>query len=397
MPMLAGKKIIVGITGSIAAYKAALLVRLFIKGGAEVRVVMTEGAKQFVGPLTFSNLSQNPVFAGLWEGTWTEHVHLGAWADLMVVAPATANTLAKMATGVCDDALMAVFLSAKCPVMAAPAMDADMYLHPSTKRNMAQLESDGVMVIAAGRGFLASGLEGEGRMAEPEEIYAVAVAQFSPKPLAGRKVLVSAGPTREAIDPVRFISNASTGMMGYAIARRAAMLGAEVTLVSGPVSLSPTGPWEIHRVVSAEEMFDAITYRSSAQDMIIMAAAVGDYQPIETSSAKIKKAAGNMALELRRTKDILKHLGDTKPEGQVLVGFALETNDEEAHALDKMRRKNLDFIVLNSLRDAGAGFGLSSNKVTVYGQDGQKTEFELKHKEAVAADILAVVCKAIKK
>jgi phosphopantothenoylcysteine decarboxylase / phosphopantothenate---cysteine ligase len=395
--MLAGKKIIVGITGSIAAYKAALLVRLFVKRGAEVRVVMTEGAKQFVAPLTFSNLSQNPVFAGLWDGTWTEHVHLGAWADLMVVAPATANTLAKMATGVCDDALMAVFLSAKCQVMVAPAMDADMYQHPTTKRNIAQLENDGVMVFAAGRGFLASGLEGEGRMAEPEEIHAAAVAHFSPKPLAGKKVLVSAGPTREAIDPVRFISNASTGTMGFAIARRAALLGADVTLVSGPVALSLIGPWKILQVVSAGEMFDAIASRSSAQDMIIMAAAVGDYQPIETSKSKIKKTDQNIALELRRTKDILKHLGETKPEGQVLVGFALETDDEEAHALHKMHRKNLDFIVLNSLRDSGAGFGVFSNKVTVYGKNGLKTEFDLKHKEEVAADILAVVCKSIKK
>lgn len=395
--MLAGKKIIVGITGSIAAYKAALMVRLFVKGGAEVRVVMTEAAKQFVGPLTFSNLSQHAVFSGLWDGNWTEHVHLGAWGDLMVVAPASANTLSKMALGICDNALTAVYLSAKCPVMVAPAMDADMYQHPSTHRNLAQLARDRVNVLAAGKGFLASGLEGEGRMAEPEDILAAVEAHFGPKPLAGKKVLVSAGPTREPIDPVRFISNGSTGTMGYSLARQAAKLGAVVTLVSGPVALPADGPWELIKVSSAAEMFAAMTSRSAAQDMIIMTAAVGDYQPIEVSTTKIKKADKNLVLELGRTQDILKHLGETKPYGQVLVGFALETNDEEAHALDKMKRKNLDFIVLNSLRDFGAGFGGATNKVTVFGRDGQKQSFELKGKTEVAADILDAVCKKIQK
>ncbi|MBP6639892.1 MAG: bifunctional phosphopantothenoylcysteine decarboxylase/phosphopantothenate--cysteine ligase CoaBC [Bacteroidia bacterium] len=393
--MLAGKKIIVGITGSIAAYKAALMVRLFVKNGAEVRVVMTEAAKQFVGSLTFSNLSQQPVFSGLWDGNWTEHVHLGAWGDLMVVAPASANTLSKFALGICDNALTAVYLSAKCPVLVAPAMDADMYQHPSTFRNLNQLKKDGVQVLGVGTGFLASGLVGEGRMAEPEDILEAVINHFGPRPLQGKKVLVSAGPTREAIDPVRFISNGSTGTMGYALARQAANLGATVTLVSGPVALSPDGPWELINVNSAAEMFVAMTSRSADQDLIIMTAAVGDYQPVEFSPTKIKKADKNLVLELGRTQDILRHLGDTKPAGQVLVGFALETNDEEAHALDKMKRKNLDFIVLNSLRDSGAGFGGSTNKVTVFGRDGQKQSFELKGKVEVAADILNAVCKTI--
>ncbi|MBK9452309.1 MAG: bifunctional phosphopantothenoylcysteine decarboxylase/phosphopantothenate--cysteine ligase CoaBC [Bacteroidetes bacterium] len=393
--MLAGKKIIVGITGSIAAYKAALMVRLFVKNGAEVRVVMTEAAKQFVGSLTFSNLSQQPVFSGLWDGNWTEHVHLGAWGDLMVVAPASANTLSKFALGICDNALTAVYLSAKCPVLVAPAMDADMYQHPSTFRNLNQLKKDGVQVLGVGTGFLASGLVGEGRMAEPEDILEAVINHFGPRPLHGKKVLVSAGPTREAIDPVRFISNGSTGTMGYALARQAANLGATVTLVSGPVALSPDGPWELINVNSAAEMFVAMTSRSADQDLIIMTAAVGDYQPVEFSPTKIKKADKNLVLELGRTQDILRHLGDTKPAGQVLVGFALETNDEEAHALDKMKRKNLDFIVLNSLRDSGAGFGGSTNKVTVFGRDGQKQSFELKGKVEVAADILNAVCKTI--
>ncbi len=393
--MLAGKKIIVGITGSIAAYKAALMVRLFVKNGATVRVVMTEAAKEFVGPLTFSNLSQHPVFSGLWDGNWTEHVHLGAWGDLLVVAPASANTLSKMALGICDNALTAVYLSAKCPVMVAPAMDADMYQHPSTHRNLAQLTQDGVQVLGVGSGFLASGLIGEGRMAEPEEILEAVVQHFGPRPLQGKKVLVSAGPTREAIDPVRFISNGSTGTMGYAIARQAANLGAQVTLVSGPVALPEEGPWELIKVNSASEMFEAMTTRSMVQDLIIMTAAVGDYQPVEVSTTKIKKEDKNLVLELGRTRDILKHLGDTKPKGQILVGFALETNDEEAHALGKMERKNLDFIVLNSLRDFGAGFGGTTNKVTVFGRDGQKQSFALKGKVEVAADILDAVCKTI--
>jgi phosphopantothenoylcysteine decarboxylase / phosphopantothenate---cysteine ligase len=395
--MLADKKIIVGITGSIAAYKAALLVRLFVKQGAQVRVVMTESAKRFVGELTFSNLSQQPVFSGLWDGSWTEHVHLGAWADLMVVAPASANSLAKMAHGICDNALTAVYLSAKCPVLVAPAMDADMYTHPGTLRNLAQLGADGVHVMQAGNGFLASGLYGDGRMAEPEQVLAAAISALTPKPLAGKHVLISAGPTREAIDPVRFISNGSTGTMGFALAKRAAQLGAQVVVVAGPVSLHGDGTFQIERVTSAEEMFAAMTSRSAQQDIIIATAAVGDYQPTEVSPIKIKKGDENLALTLCRTRDILKHLGDHKPTGQLLVGFALETNDEEANALGKMERKHLDYIVLNSLRDLGAGFGSDTNKVTLFSHTGEKHSFELKGKEAVAADIWSVLCNAIEK
>ncbi len=395
--MLAGKNIIVGITGSIAAYKAALLVRLFVKNNAQVRVVMTDSAKQFVGELTFSNLSQAPVFSGLWDGAWTEHVHLGAWADLLIVAPASANTLAKMAHGICDNALLAVILSAKCPVMVAPAMDLDMYQHPSTLRNLAQLQADGVQVLQAGTGFLASGLHGEGRMAEPEDIFSAALSALSPKPLAGKRVLISAGPTREPIDPVRFISNGSTGTMGFALAQQATLLGAKVTVVAGPMGAQPERGLEVHKVNTAEEMFEAMTSRSGSHDIVIMTAAVGDYQPLEVSPIKIKKGDENLVLTLGRTRDILKHLGDHKPNGQLLVGFALETNDEEAHALGKMERKQLDFIVLNSLRDSGAGFGSTTNKVTLYSRKGEKHSFALKDKNAVAADIWSVLCNAIEK
>ena len=391
--MLAGKKIIVGITGSIAAYKAALLVRLFVKGGAEVKVVMTEAAKEFVGELSFSNLSQNPVFSGLWDGTWTEHVHLGAWADAMVIAPATANTIAKMATGLCDNALMAVFLSAKCPVLVAPAMDADMYIHPSTKRNMAQLIEDGHQLMDAGNGFLASGLIGDGRMPEPEEIYAATERLFIPQTLVGKNILISAGPTREHLDPVRFISNGSTGTMGYAIARHAAARGANVTLVSGPVTQPALPGVKILPVVSAQDMFEAITAISDQQDMIVMTAAVGDFKAAEIANKKIKKGAEGLALTFSRTRDILKHLGEHKPNDQILVGFALETNDEEVNALGKLKRKKLNYIVLNSLRESGAGFGRNTNKVTIFSENGEKNGFEMKEKDKVAQDILNVVCK----
>lgn len=391
--MLAGKKIIIGITGSIAAYKAALLVRLFVKGGAEVKVVMTEAAKHFVGELTFSNLSQNSVFSGLWDGTWTEHVHLGAWADLMVIAPASANTIAKMANGNCDNALTAVFLSAKCPVLVAPAMDADMYIHPSTKRNLSQLRSDGHTVLEAANGFLASGLYGDGRMPEPEEIVAAAIKCLTPQTLAGKNILISAGPTREHLDPVRFISNGSTGTMGYAIAYHAALRGANVTLVSGPVSKSEMPGINRISVTSSQQMFDAITEISAKQDMIIMTAAVGDFRAAEISDKKIKKGADGMTLHFVRTRDILLHLGETKPESQVLVGFALETNDEEENALGKLKRKKLDFIVLNSMRESGAGFGGTTNKITIFSENGDKQGFEMKDKDEVAQDILNVVCK----
>lgn len=387
--MLSGRKIILGVTGSIAAYKAALLVRLFVKAGAEVRVVMTDAATEFVTPLTFSNLSQHDVFYGLWDGTWTEHVHLGGWADLMVVAPASANTLAKMANGICDNALTAVYLSAKCPVMVAPAMDADMMAHPSTQRNLDQLVADGVRIIPSESGFLASGLNGPGRMAEPENILEQVAAAFGPLPLAGKKVLVTAGPTREHLDPVRFLTNGSTGTMGYALAAEAQRLGAEVTLVSGPVSAPIDIPLEPVKVTSTADMFAAVTERAPTQDMIIMAAAVGDYTPANVSDQKIKKGGEDLVLQLQRTQDILKTLGARKPKGQILVGFALETNDEMAHAQRKLKSKNLDYIVLNSLRDKGAGFGTGTNKVTLINQNGDAERFPLKNKTEVARDILA--------
>lgn len=391
--MLTGKKIIVGITGSIAAYKAALLVRLLRKHDAEVRVVMTEAAKEFVGELTFSNLSQNAVFSGLWDGTWTEHVHLGGWADLMVVAPATANTLAKMAHGICDNALTAVFLSAKCPVLVAPAMDADMYQHPSTLRNLRQLQADGISVLDAETGFLASGLTGPGRMAEPEDILEAIARALTPKPLAGKKVLISAGPTREHLDPVRFLTNGSTGTMGYALALQAHRLGAEVCLVSGKVAAPIALPFAPISVTSAEDMFQAVTERAPQQDIIIMAAAVGDYTPETVADNKIKKGEGQFVLPLKRTKDILRHLGGVKPAHQILVGFALETQNERENALKKLKSKNLNYIVLNSLREKGAGFGKGTNKITLIDQNGNEERYPIKQKIEVARDILGKIVK----
>lgn len=389
--MLSGKKIIVGVTGSIAAYKAALLVRLLRKAEAEVRVVMTPDAERFVGEITFSNLSQQPVFSGLWSGDWTAHVHLGSWADLMVVAPATANTLAKMATGICDNALTAVYLAAKCPTLVAPAMDLDMYIHPTTARNLQQLEEDGVTVMQSDSGFLASGLHGKGRMPEPEAILEAIVHTLTPKPLAGKKLLVSAGPTREHLDPVRFLTNGSTGSMGYAIALEAHRLGAEVTLVSGPVTPPIALPFDPVFVTSTKDMFEAVTARSDAQDIIVMAAAVGDYTPADYSSEKIKKGGGEFALPLARTTDILRHLGGQKPSGQILVGFALETQNEKENALRKLKAKNLDYIVLNSLRDKGAGFGKGTNKITLIDQNGGEERYPVKQKSEVARDILAKI------
>jgi phosphopantothenoylcysteine decarboxylase / phosphopantothenate---cysteine ligase len=389
--MLAGKKIILGITGSIAAYKAALLVRLLVKEGAEVKVVMTESAKRFVGELTFSNLSQQPVFSGLWDGNWTEHVHLGAWADLMVIAPASANTLAKMANGICDNALLAVYLSAKCPVLAAPAMDADMYVHPSTQRNLARLAQDGVTVLEAGIGFLASGLHGAGRMAEPEDILHAVTAQFGMRHLEGKKVLVSAGPTREHIDPVRFISNGSTGTMGYAIAAAAHQLGATVTLVSGPIPPPMQLPFAPIFVDTAQDMLTAMLAHSADQDYIVMTAAVGDYKPAEVAEQKIKKGQDDLLLRLVRTQDILAQLGAQKPAGQVLIGFALETHDEEAYAKKKLEAKNLDFVVMNSLRDPGAGFGTDTNKITLFSRRGDSYLFPLKSKVELAQALWATI------
>ena len=393
--MLSGKKIILGVSGSIAAYKAVYLLRLLVKAGADVKVVTTPAVKEFVAPLTFSSLSGKEVFSGVWEANWSEHVALGTWADLIIVAPATSNTIAKMAHGLCDNALMAVYLAARCPVMIAPAMDADMYLHPSLERNLETLRSDGVHVLPVGTGYLASGLTGQGRLLEPEEILAAAGSIFSEPLLKGKKVLITAGPTREAIDPVRYITNHSSGKMGYAIAKAAANMGAEVYLVSGPVNLdAPQGVNKIP-IISAGEMAEATFERAGDMDIVIMAAAVSDYSPKNVAAEKIKKSGEEMVLELSKTTDILGTWGKKKPEGQILVGFALETEKEKEHALGKLNRKNLDMIVMNSLKDKGAGFGHDTNKITIFHKDGSEKAFPLKSKEALATDILLEIVSKI--
>lgn len=385
--MLAGRKIILGVTGSIAAYKAAALLRLFVKEGADVTVITTEGARRFVADLTFSNLSRKPVFSDLWSGSWTEHVHLGISADLMIIAPATANTLARMAHGLADDALTAVYLAARCPVMVAPAMDADMFIHPATTENLQVLASRGVIILPSGTGELASGLHGQGRMMEPEQILEAVRAHFGSGPLSGKKVLITAGPTREPIDPVRYISNHSTGKMGYALAETALQLGAEVTLVSGPVDASLTTNAGLVKVETAQEMFDAVMSRFGTQDIVIMAAAVADYSPASPATEKIKKSGEEMDLHLSKTRDILATAGSVKRKGQILVGFALETTQEEQHARSKLEKKNLDYIVLNSLRDPGAGFAHDTNKIAILDAKGGITRYPLKSKKDVAKQI----------
>ena len=386
--MLKDRKIILAVSGSIAAYKAVYLLRSLKKAGATVRVVTTADTARFVAPLTFSALADGEVVSDIWEAGWSEHVALGTWADLMLVAPATANTLAKMAHGLCDNALTAVYLAARCPVMVAPAMDADMYLHPRTQANLASLAAEGRIVLPVGQGFLASGLEGPGRLLDPEEIMQAVEAFFAPAPLAGHRLLITAGPTREAIDPVRYLSNHSTGKMGYALAAEAARRGATVTLVSGPTALPDPPGLETVRVVSTQDMYEAVMSRAAGQDIIIMSAAVADYTPVTVADTKIKKQGENLAITLRRTPDILATLGAQKPPGQVLVGFALETDQEEAHAREKLRKKNLDLIVLNSLRDPGAGFAHDTNKITLIDRQGGLQAFPLKSKNQVAGDIL---------
>lgn len=391
--MLTGKKIILGVSGSIAAYKAVFLLRLLRKAGAEVKVVSTEAVSEFVGELTFASLSAQPVFSGLWSANWSEHVALGTWADMMLVVPATANTLAKFAHGLCDNALTAVYLAAPCPVMVAPAMDADMYVHPRTQANLDTLKMDGVHVLPVGTGFLASGLEGPGRLLEPEQIMeAVETLLTAERPLAGKKLMLTAGPTRESIDPVRFITNHSTGKMGYALASEAARLGAAVTLVSGPTVLPDPPGVQTLRVESTQEMYDTVHQTAAKQDIIIAAAAVSDYTPVTVAKEKLKKTGDDMQLDLRRTQDILKSLGKVKPAGQILVGFALETQDEVGNAKKKLLSKNLDFIVLNSLRDAGAGFGHDTNKIMILDRQDQQVVFPLKSKAEVAQDILGHIC-----
>ena len=392
--MLRGKNILLGITGGIAAYKTTFLVRLLIKAGANVKVILTESASSFVSPLTLATLSKNPVvssFVKKEENTiaWNNHVKLGLWADVMIIAPATANTLSKMANGCCDNLLLAVYLSAKCPIFFAPAMDLDMFKHPTTKSAFEKLQSFGNIMIPATSGELASGLQGEGRMAEPEDIIKFVHEHFSKGlPLSGKKVLITAGPTYEAIDPVRFVGNHSSGKMGYELAKAAANLGAQVVLISGPSSLSlDNEAVSLIRVVSAEEMFKAALSHFKNTDIAICAAAVADYRPKDVADHKIKKKQDTLSLELVKTKDILRSLGAVKDK-QYLVGFALETENELENAKGKLKSKNLDAIVMNSMNDSGAGFGKDTNKITFIDKNLRIKPFDLKTKAAVASDIL---------
>lgn len=391
--MLKGKKILLSVTGSIAAYKAVILVRSLVKEGAEVKVIMTHAASGFVAPLTFSTLSKNSVLSDLFEeNTWANHVLLGRWADVMLIAPASCNTIAKMANGLCDNLLLAVYLSSTCPVIVAPAMDEDMWKHPATQKNIRTLTQNGNLILPVNSGELASGLSGEGRMAEPEEIIHYLQHFFAQKAsLKGLNALVTAGPTYEALDPVRFIGNYSSGKMGIAIARELCDRGANVTLVLGPSSEETTGMNNIVRVTSAAEMYDACMKDFKSQQIIIMAAAVADYQPKEKAINKIKKSDELFSLELIKTKDILAAAGKLKTKNQLLVGFALETENEKENALKKLEKKNADFIIMNSLQDNRAGFGHSTNKITIFGKDGKEFSFPLKSKTAVAADIVNII------
>jgi len=398
--MLKNKKIVLGITGSIAAYKACILVRLLIKKGAEVQVVMTPAAKEFITPLTLSTLTQKPVVSEFFDrrdGSWHSHVALGLWADAMIVAPASASTIGKMANGVADNMLITTYLSMKAPVFVAPAMDLDMFAHPTTQQNLKKLASYGNYIIEPGLGFLASNLEGKGRMEEPEKIVE-AIEQYFAKQslLAGKKVLITAGPTYEKIDPVRFIGNYSSGKMGFALAEVCAEQGAEVTLISGPVSIEAKHP-AIKRidVESAAEMYDAATKGFPKSDIAILCAAVADFTPKKTADKKIKRKGDNLKLELQPTQDIAAALGAAKKKKQVLVGFALETNDELKNAREKMKRKNLDFIVLNSLQDKDAGFRVDTNKVTILDRHGL-TAFDTKSKKEVAEDIVEHLSQLLK-
>ncbi len=393
MSILSGKKILLGISGGIAAYKSAILVRLFIKSGAEVKVVMTPDAKEFITPLTLSTLSKNPVHSSFTsedeDETWNNHVELGMWADLIIVCPATANTLSKMANGNCDNLLIAVYLSAKCPVYFAPAMDLDMYKHQSTKDSIAKLEKNGNILIPVESGELASGLVGEGRLAEPESIINFIEADIMKSlPLRGKKILVTAGPTYEAIDPVRYISNHSSGRMGYEIAKKAVELGAKVFLVSGPSNQEISNhSIDLLKVVTSQEMHSEVLNHFNDVDVVIMAAAVSDFKPKDFSNKKIKKGNIQPKIELEKTKDILLELGKLK-KNQFLVGFALENENEVENSIKKLKDKNLDLIVLNSLNDKGAGFGTETNKITIINKKEEKTNFDLKDKSEVAEDIL---------
>lgn len=391
--MLKGKRILLGVCGSIAAYKSALLIRLLIKAGCEVKVVMTASAKTFITPLTLSTLSKNPVVSSFEkddQGQWENHVELGLWADLFVLAPASANTLAKMAHGLCDNLLMATYLSAKCPVMIAPAMDLDMYKHPATLQNLKTLQSYGHQVLDAEHGELASGLVGEGRMAEPEQIFIQVETHFSKKKrFEGKRVLITAGPTYEKIDPVRFIGNHSSGKMGLALAHVMANEGAEVQLIAGPGNHPiESDSIRLTKVSTADEMYAAVSEKFESMDISIFAAAVADYRPAAPAEQKIKKTGESMTIELVKNKDIAAEMGKRKASHQINVGFALETEKEEQHAQEKMAKKNFDLIVLNSLNDNGAGFSVDTNKITIFSVDQKPKHFELKSKQEVAHDIL---------
>ena len=399
--MLQGKKIILGITGSIAAYKAAILLRLLVKAGAEVKVVMTASAKDFVTPLTFSTLSKNQVYSefSTADGSWNNHVELANWADFIVIAPASANTIAKIANGLCDNLLLATYLSASCPVYIAPAMDREMYAHKATVANIEKLRSFRNIIIPAEDGELASGLHGEGRMAEPEHILAFLEKKNADSlRLKGKRALVTAGPTFEAIDPVRFIGNFSSGKMGIAIAEKLASEGAEVTLIHGPIHIENINKSiQSIAVTSAEEMRKACIAAFTKADITVMSAAVADFRPTQKATEKIKKVDAGLTLKLEHTADILSELGKKKKAGQLLIGFALETNNEQKNAADKLKRKNLDAIVLNSMRNQGAGPGGDTNKITIIDKHNKVRHFELKPKTEVANDIVTYIISCLKK
>ncbi len=390
------KKILIGVCGSIAAYKTAYLIRLLKKQHADVRVIMTSSASGFITPLTLSTLSKNPVltrFTANDQGEWNNHVELGLWADIFVIAPASANTLAKMANGICDNLLLAVYLSARCPVYVAPAMDLDMYKHASTQTNMRKLQESGVKMIDAEYGELASGLTGTGRMAEPENIVSIINDFFSSgRPLQGKKALVTAGPTYEKIDPIRFIGNHSSGKMGVAIARQLMAYGAEVKLILGPVNdFFDLESISVSNVISADEMYELAKEQFTGADITVLAAAVADYKPRIFADSKIKKNKDNLTLELTKTPDIAASLGKKKSDGQIIVGFALETDNEFENARKKLYSKNFNMIVLNSLNDPGAGFGHDTNKISILDKDNNTREYELKSKTGVAKDIVDAI------
>ena len=390
---LKSKKIVLGVSGGIAAYKCAQLVRLLVKQGAEVKVIMTPLAKEFITPLTLATLSKNPILVDFFDptnGDWNSHVKIGLWADAFLIAPATANTMAKMASGIADNLLLTTYLSARCPVFFAPTMDLDMYAHPTTQKNISTLCSYGNLVIEPGTGELASGLEGKGRMAEPEEMVAVLENYFaSTQDLSGKKIVITAGPTYEKLDPVRFIGNYSSGKMGFALAEECTNRGADVTLVCGPVDLVAQSA-SIKRidVESAQEMYETTTEAFKSADGAILCAAVADFTPEISSDTKIKREKEDLIIKLKPTKDIAAALGAAKTPNQVLVGFALETHNEKSNAQSKLERKNLDFIVLNSLQETGAGFRHDTNKISIIERNGETTDFDLKSKSAVAQDIV---------